>query len=321
MHTPVFFIPLLSSPELSFALMALRVLVASCPELTDARLFALTHPRTGAAVQFVRAGDALLQVHRFRDGAVPRSWLVGGQMEMVLEDGSLLIATPFDPLFLLLAHLDRGRFTPLSDALSGPHAAALEQHVASLPGIQRRLGSICEVKEIDDESYVRCSDAKLLAWLRRKTDALTRHLQENKLVGPTAAAAASLSQFDEPVAASPAAGDSASQVEKEARLLALSLVCDCLPEGGAEQVALLASYSVTAEAVATARKGSGKVSKPTGQENAPSWHAEIEGKEAFAAGGGGGGVAASAPAQQPPAKKAKVIFGLGLGLGLGLGPR
>ena len=110
-------------------------------------------------------------------------------------------------------------------------------------------------------------------------------------------------------------------MEKEARLLALSLVCDCLPEGGAEQVALLASYSVTAEAVATARKGSGKVSKPTGQENAPSWHAEIEGKEAFAAGGGGGGVAASAPAQQPPAKKAKVVFGLGLGLGLGLGPR
>ena len=96
-------------------------------------------------------------------------------------------------------------------------------------------------------------------------------------------------------------------MEKEARLLALSLVCDCLPEGGAEQVALLASYSVTAEAVATARKGSGKVSKPTGQENAPSWHAEIEGKEAFAAGGGGGGVAASAPAQQPPAKKAKVV--------------
>ena len=52
-------------------------------------------------------------------------------MEMVLEDGSLLIATPFDPLFLLLAHLARGRFTPLSDALSGPHAAALEQHVST----------------------------------------------------------------------------------------------------------------------------------------------------------------------------------------------
>ena len=66
-------------PRTEFALMALRVLVASCPELTDARLFALTHPRTGAAVQFVRAGDALLQVHRFRDGTVPRSWLIGGQ--------------------------------------------------------------------------------------------------------------------------------------------------------------------------------------------------------------------------------------------------
>ena len=65
--------------EFALILMALRVLVASCPELTDARLFALTHPRTGAAVQFVRAGDALLQVHRFRDGTVPRSWLIGGQ--------------------------------------------------------------------------------------------------------------------------------------------------------------------------------------------------------------------------------------------------
>ena len=70
----------------------MRVFVASCPDLTDARIFALTHPRTGAAVQFVRAGDALLEVHRFRDGAIPRSWLLGGEMEMVLEDGSLLCA-------------------------------------------------------------------------------------------------------------------------------------------------------------------------------------------------------------------------------------
>jgi len=72
--------------------MSVRVLVASCPDLTGARIFALTHPRTGAAVQFVRAGDALLEVHRFRDGAIPRSWLLSGRMEMVLEDGSLLCA-------------------------------------------------------------------------------------------------------------------------------------------------------------------------------------------------------------------------------------
>ena len=91
--------------------------------------------------------------------------------------------------------MDRNRFTPLGDALSGPHAAALEQHVASLPGIQRRLASVCDVKDIDDESYVRLSDAKLLEWLRRKTDALARHLQESKLVGaaPAAAAAAAAS--------------------------------------------------------------------------------------------------------------------------------
>jgi hypothetical protein len=294
--------------------MSLRVFVASCPDLTDARIFALTHPRTGAAVQFVRAGDALLEVHRFRDGAIPRSWLLGGQMEMVLEDGSLLLATQFDPLFLLLSHLDRNRFTPLGDALSGPHAAALEQHVASLPGIQRRLASVCDVKDIDDESYVRLSDAKLLEWLRRKTDALARHLQESKLVGAApaaaAAAAASLGQFDEPAAANPESGNpgnpaSEAGIEAQAKLLSLSLVCDCLP-AGAEQAALLASYSVTAEAVATTRKGSCKAAKPAGHVEAPSWHAEIEGKDAFS-GGGGATAPASAPTQEPPSKKAKVV--------------
>eukprot|EP00964_Phaeocystis_antarctica_P101767 scaffold67253_cov63-Phaeocystis_antarctica.AAC.1 len=62
--------------------MSVRVLVASCPDLTDARIFALTHPRTGAAVQFVRTADALLEVHRFRDSAIPRSWLLGGQAQL-----------------------------------------------------------------------------------------------------------------------------------------------------------------------------------------------------------------------------------------------
>ena len=189
--------------------------------------------------------------------------------------------------------------------------------MASLPGIQRRLAAVCDVKDIDEESYVRLSDVKLLEWLRRKTDALTRHLQESKLVGPApaaaaAAAAASLGQFDEPAAATPEGGEggnpaSEAGIEARAQLLSLSLVCDCLPEG-TEQTALLASYAVSAEAVAATRKGSSKAAKPAGQADAPSWHAEIEGKDAFSHSGGGGGAvaAASAQAQEPPSKKAKV---------------
>ena len=165
--------------------------------------------------------------------------------------------------------------------------------MASLPGIQRRLAAVCDVKDIDEESYVRLSDVKLLEWLRRKTDALTRHLQESKLVGPApaaaaAAAAASLGQFDEPAAATPEGGEggnpaSEAGIEARAQLLSLSLVCDCLPEG-TEQAALLASYAVSAEAVAATRKGSSKAAKPAGQADAPSWHAEIEGKDAFSGG-------------------------------------
>ena len=126
-----------------------------------------------------------------------------------------------------------------------------------------------------------------------------------------AAAAASLGQFDEPAAATPEGGEggnpaSEAGIEARAQLLSLSLVCDCLPEG-TEQTALLASYTVSAEAVAATRKGSSKAAKPAGQADAPSWHAEIEGKDAFSHSGGGCAVAAaSAQAQEPPSKKAKV---------------
>ena len=122
----------------------MRVAVAGA-DLSTSQIFPLTHPRTGAAVQFARAGDALLEVQRFNDTSTPRSWLLGGQMEMVLQDGSLLVATPFDPLFVLVPQLQqarggsaegehRGRFTPLGDVLNGPHAAALEVRARRVAG-------------------------------------------------------------------------------------------------------------------------------------------------------------------------------------------
>ena len=100
--------------------MSVRVLVASCPDLTGARIFALTHPRTGAAVQFVRAGDALLEVHRFRDGAIPRSWLLSGRMEMVLEDGSLLCAAA---RYATPRHVTSRRATPRHATSHASHAS------------------------------------------------------------------------------------------------------------------------------------------------------------------------------------------------------
>ena len=49
--------------------------------------------------------------------------------------------------------------------------------MATLPGLAERLSVICDVKDGFDESVVRLNDAKVLAWLQRKTEALQRHLQ------------------------------------------------------------------------------------------------------------------------------------------------
>ena len=59
-----------------------------------------------------------------------------------------------------------------------PHRArTAQEHVATLPKLQERLESVCDVKEGFDEPVVRLNDAKLLEWLRRKTGALQKHLQ------------------------------------------------------------------------------------------------------------------------------------------------
>ena len=116
---------------------ATKVFLASS-DVSESRFFALTHPRTGGAVQFARTADALLEVQRFADASTPRSWLFAGALEQVQQDGTLLVCTAVDPLFVLIPQLQQargstadefrpsGHFTQLSDALTGEHAAALE---------------------------------------------------------------------------------------------------------------------------------------------------------------------------------------------------
>jgi len=296
-----------------------RVILASA-DVSNSQIFPLTHPRTGGAAQFVRTADALLEVQRFADSSTPRSWLLGGQLELVQQDGSMLLATPIDPLFLLIPQLQearggagsgaehRGRFTQLSDALTGEHAAALEEHVATLPRLAERLAAVCDVKEIDgfDEPVVRLNDAKLLAWLRRKTDALQKHLLAHPLSssGAAASSAQALSQFDEPAAAAEAAPDDGSAErarEAEALTLALSFLVEYLPVE--LHAPLLSSFSVAADAVASRRKTKAAKAAAGGASAAPSWHADIESRENFT----NVEIETNARAvEEPASKKAKV---------------
>ena len=108
--------------------------------------FAAHHPRTGELLQFAVAGEQVLEIQVF-SSAEPGSWM---WEDFVLQDNRLYVATPIDPLFLLLPRLEaargtvssehRGLFKPLSDALDAhADAEALTAHVASLPSLNKRL--------------------------------------------------------------------------------------------------------------------------------------------------------------------------------------
>ncbi|EOD15473.1 hypothetical protein EMIHUDRAFT_245820 [Emiliania huxleyi CCMP1516] len=147
--------------------------------------FVARHPRTSDPMMLGRRADsAILEVHRHvPPKAAKASWLVAG-LEQVVQDGALYLATPIDPLLLLLPLLERARggasslkressaglYKPLSEAFGGDEAG-LEQHLTRLSGLSERLRAICDVNDKYGEPMVRLSDPLVLGWLRRKAEA------------------------------------------------------------------------------------------------------------------------------------------------------
>ena len=82
--------------------MSERVFVAA-EDVAGAHIFSLKHPRTGVSAQFARTNSRVLEIQRFCSPPTqPQSWLVTGGKDRVLQDGTLFMATPVDPLFILL---------------------------------------------------------------------------------------------------------------------------------------------------------------------------------------------------------------------------
>ena len=304
---------------------ALLRLFLSAADLTDAKIVRLPHPRTEQPTSIALAGATLLEIQRFADKSeVPHSWLLAGA-ERVLQTGELFIATPLDPLFLLLPRLKalrgavsdetRGYFRPLSDvAGDGDDAAAMEITALAIPDIMRRLRAVCDVNDKYDEPMIRLNDARLMSWLQRKVDAVQRLLAadaEQMRDSKQREADAHTSQFDVEEAAPASTGgesQSESSTHAEARTLALGLVSEYLAPG--LQSALCAACA-TCEAEIVAQRGLDK--KRGGAGGAPageaagggfsgpsSWAADLAEAEADAENRG-----PAASAAPPPAKKAK----------------
>lgn len=151
-----------------------RVLIARLPsqatcELgvdTQGCLLHLKNPKTGAKSCYMMINETLQEIHWFKEQF--SSWFIGNH---VLEDGSLYMCTPMDPIFLLLPILDEARMKRADDV---GKFRLLEEilYVEGYPGYmnliqlsQHLLDAVCEVRDIGTSKYYRLDDSKVLSWL------------------------------------------------------------------------------------------------------------------------------------------------------------
>ncbi|ERN06872.1 hypothetical protein AMTR_s00005p00247650 [Amborella trichopoda] len=124
--------------------------------------------------------DGLLQeLHWFKQSY--GSWFIG---DYICEDGGIYVATPVDPVFILLplfheARMKKGdelgKFRQVDDIM---FVDGYPGYRYLLPVVSNSLQAICEVKEVGSEIFCRLDDSKVVAWLHCKVNNL-------KLVLPT----------------------------------------------------------------------------------------------------------------------------------------
>ena len=307
-----------------------RRLFLSASDLSQGcRIARIAHPRTAQPFAVALAGGQhLLEVQKCQESPVenPRSWLLTGGIERVQQEGALFIATPLDPLFLLLPPLrslrggdasirresSGGLFRPLSDLASEAGdeeaVAALEATALAMPDVLARLRAVCDVNDKYDEPMLRLNDMKLAAWMRRKVHALKAHLESDAAATSLAASKVAdthTSQFDadcfEPASAKSAVDDHLA--------IAVALVADYLDPQMQET---LCSVCEVDAAVIIAQRGPEKKGAPAPPPpvaaggSGSSWATEIADADAEVSGTGvkrEGGAMASGAA--PAAKKLK----------------
>ncbi|GAV72023.1 RNase_H2-Ydr279 domain-containing protein [Cephalotus follicularis] len=157
-----------------------RLLIAPDPGAVEngiSHLLLLRHPKSGNATCYIFTNGMLQELHWFKQSY--GSWFLG---DYVCEDGCLYMATPVDPVFILLPIFeearmkkgdDPGKFRQLDEII----------FINGYPGYQHLLSVaencmqvVCEVKEIGSSKFFRLDDLKVLAWLYHKVCQLKKTL-------------------------------------------------------------------------------------------------------------------------------------------------
>ncbi|KAK9787124.1 hypothetical protein WJX73_001269 [Symbiochloris irregularis] len=150
----------------------------------DAQKLLLPHPRTGEPQMLLWLRGCLQEVNRFKQKY--SAWFVGNS---VLQDGSLWMCTPVDPLLILLptveancqqdiareASPDAGVFRDLQELMASDCAPDLHKLLTLWDSVPHLL-CICSTKDVGGSTYYRLDQRKVTAWLQIKVDRLSEAL-------------------------------------------------------------------------------------------------------------------------------------------------
>ncbi|KAJ3323156.1 hypothetical protein HDV06_002168 [Boothiomyces sp. JEL0866] len=142
----------------------------------EPRNLLLNHPH-GFEAQFILTDQELLQIQSFRNEL--SSFVVGNT---IIENGDLKVATPYDPLYLMIPVLMKSndRFCTVEDIL---HEQGDLMELTNLPKFEERLKIVCEYQFEVEQHFYRISNQKLQDWLKLKTEKLISNMPDMGILG------------------------------------------------------------------------------------------------------------------------------------------
>lgn len=198
-------------PQFAMTTPRVFLLPKATPDSPNFTVISLPHPRTSAPTRFLLHPDTgLHEITKVAPTATaPRSWLLAGAPNdtggkkaptdwlgdgQIIQDASLYVSTPVDPLFILLPRLLpevtlKAHFLPLDDVLDTFTAtnddaedgadkshweAALKPGSVARRQVEARIRVVCDTVDVDGEMAYRPSQEKVLALLVTKCEEMAK---------------------------------------------------------------------------------------------------------------------------------------------------
>ncbi|KAL6771954.1 hypothetical protein ACKKBG_A28420 [Auxenochlorella protothecoides x Auxenochlorella symbiontica] len=139
--------------------------------------FTMSHPATGDDVTYLATASTICEVNVHKPSYT--SWFVG---DSVVEDGSTYLATPMDPLFLILPALERACTRGFCDTETLLEASGLPPCCFYILA-KTNLDSVCSSKAVMDQKYYQLDETKTLNWLKTKVENTKNGLRSLRSLG------------------------------------------------------------------------------------------------------------------------------------------